>query len=68
MGILVVISVRNRKLIDFERAMKYSLATIPLCNLDGTMRRTSIGVLMKEALANLCKTTQLDRHVDSWRV
>ena len=48
--------------------MKYSLATIPLCNLDGTMRRTSIGVLMKEALANLCKTTQLDRHVDSWRV
>ena len=42
-------SIRSRKLVDFERAMKYSLAPIPLsiCNLDGTMRKTSISVLIK---------------------
>ena len=48
-GRFLAISIRNRKLIDFERATKYSLAPIPLsiCNLDGTMRRTSVSVLMK---------------------
>ena len=45
-GRFLAISIRNRKLVDFERAMKYSLAPIPLsiCNLDGTMPRTSISV------------------------
>ena len=46
---LLAISIRNGKLVDFERAMKYCLApiTLSICNSDGTMRKTSKSVLMK---------------------
>ena len=66
-GRLLAISIHNGKCVDFERAMKYCLAPVPLyiCNLDGAMRKTSKSVLMKEILTNFDTIMQPDSHVNS---
>ena len=69
-GRLLAISIGNGKLVDFERAMKYSLAPIPLSirNSDVTMGKASKSVLMKETLTNLDTTAEPDSHVDNWYI